>query len=42
MRLAPIPLYVSYHDVWKVTQHLKAVIDNKEYMKFKDERSTVT
>jgi kynureninase len=42
IRLAPIPLYVSYHDVWKVTQHLKAVIDNKEYQKFKDERSTVT
>jgi len=42
MRLAPIPLYVSYHDVWKVVQHLKAVIDNKEYLKFKDERSTVT
>ncbi len=42
MRLAPIPLYISYHDIWKVTQHLKAVIDNKEYQKFKDERSTVT
>ena len=42
MRLAPIPLYVSYYDVWKVAQHLKAVIDSKEYQKFKDERSTVT
>jgi len=42
MRLAPIPLYVTYLDIWKVAQHLKAVIDNKEYQKFKDERSTVT
>jgi len=42
IRLAPIPLYISYHDVWEVAQHLKAVIDNKEYQKFRDERSTVT
>ena len=42
IRLAPIPLYVSYHDVWKVAQHLKAVIDNREYQKFRDERPTVT
>jgi kynureninase len=42
IRLAPIPLYVTYLDIWKVAQHLKAVIDNKEYQKFKDERSTVT
>jgi kynureninase len=42
IRLAPIPLYVSYHDVWRVGQHLKAVIDNKEYLKFRDDRSTVT
>jgi kynureninase len=42
IRLAPIPLYISYHDVWNVVQHLKAVIDMKEYQKFKDDRSTVT
>lgn len=42
IRLAPVPLYISYHDVWKVAQHMKAVIDNKEYKKFTDDRSTVT
>ena len=42
IRLAPIPLYVSYHDVWKVVQHLRAVIDNGEHLKFSDDRSTVT
>ena len=42
MRLAPIPLYVGYHDVWKVAQHLKGVIDNKEYQKYNDDRGTVT
>jgi kynureninase len=42
MRLAPIPLYIGYHDVWKVAQHLKAVIDNKEWQKYSDDRGTVT
>jgi kynureninase len=42
IRLAPIPLYTSYHEVWKVVQKLKAVVDRKEYQKFKKERSTVT
>ncbi len=42
IRLAPIPLYVSYHDVWKVAQHLKAVIDTKEYQNYSEDKSTVT
>ena len=42
IRLAPIPLYVKYHDVWKVTRHLKEIIDRKEFLRFKDEKSTVT
>jgi kynureninase len=42
IRLAPIPLYTSYLEVWKVSQHLKAVIDNKEYYNFTEKRSVVT
>ena len=42
IRLAPIPLYVSYHDVWKVAMHLKAVIDGGEHRAFSDDRATVT
>lgn len=42
IRLAPIPLYVSYHDVWRVAEHLKAVVDGGEHLRFKDDRSTVT
>ena len=34
IRLSPIPLYTSYAEVWEVVQHLKAIIDNKEYQKF--------
>nr|MBD3205817.1 kynureninase [Candidatus Bathyarchaeota archaeon] len=42
IRLAPIPLYISYHDVWKVAQHLKGVIDSKEYENYTKDRGTVT
>jgi kynureninase len=34
IRLSPIPLYTTYQEVWQVVQHLKAVIDNKEYQKY--------
>jgi kynureninase len=42
IRLASVPLYISYRDVWKVTRHLKAVIDNGEHRRFSRERSLVT
>ena len=42
IRLAPIPLYTSYHEVWRVAQHLKAIIDNREYEMFSKERGVVT
>jgi kynureninase len=42
IRLAPVPLYISYRDVWKVSRHLKAVIDNGEHRRFSKERSVVT
>jgi len=42
IRLAPIPLYISYHDVWAVAKHLKAVIDGGEHEAFSDDRGTVT
>ena len=42
IRLAPIPLYVSYHDVWKVALTLKAIIDENEVDNFSKQKSTVT
>jgi kynureninase len=42
IRLAPIPLYISYHDVWTVARHLKTVIDGGEHEAFSDDRGTVT
>jgi len=42
IRLAPIPLYTRYGDVWRVAQHLKAIIDDREYERFSRERGVVT
>lgn len=42
IRLAPIPLYTSYHDVWRVVQHLKGIIDGREYGRFQKTRGVVT
>lgn len=42
IRIAPIPLYNTYHEIWKTTQHLKAVIDNKEYEIFSKKRKTIS
>jgi len=36
IRLTPVPLYTSYVEVWECVQHLKAVIDNKEYELYSD------
>jgi len=34
IRLSPIPLYTTYEEVRNVVQHLKAIIDNKEHLKY--------
>jgi kynureninase len=41
IRLAPVPLYTSFHDVWQVVRHLKEIIDTREYELFPRERDTV-
>lgn len=38
IRLSPIPLYTSYQEIWQVVQHLKAIIDNKEYLKYEADK----
>lgn len=42
IRVAPIPLYTTYHEIWTVVQYLKEIIDNKEYEKFSKERKAIT
>ncbi|MFW9924294.1 MAG: kynureninase [Candidatus Thorarchaeota archaeon] len=42
IRIAPAALYNTYHDIWKIVQLLKQIIDNKEYEKFSSERKAVS
>ncbi len=42
IRMAPIPLYNTYYEVWKVVQHMKAIIDKKEYEKCPKERKQIS
>lgn len=41
VRLAPVPLYTSFRDVWQTAQHLREVIDSGEYQRVSAEREVV-
>jgi kynureninase len=41
VRLAPIALYTSYHDLWQVAQHLRDIIDTGEYLQEPEGRELV-
>ena len=32
VRLAPIPLYTSYHELWQVVRHLREIVERGEYL----------
>lgn len=41
VRLAPVPLYNSFEDVWHTVQKLKRIMDEKRYEKFENKRGVV-
>lgn len=41
VRLAPIPLYTSYHDLWQVAKHLREIIETGEYLRGPEGRELV-
>ncbi|WP_102271998.1 kynureninase [Cytobacillus massiliigabonensis] len=41
IRLAPIPLYNTYEEVWKVVQMLKTIMRERQYEKFSNDRNVV-
>jgi kynureninase len=41
LRIAPIPLYNTYHEIWQVARHLKDIIDKREYERFSKERKAI-
>jgi kynureninase len=42
IRLAPIPLYNSFHEVWQVVDTIHRVVETEEYLKFEDRPDTVS
>jgi kynureninase len=41
IRIAPTPLYNTFHEVWEVVQTLKKIIDTKEYKNYSTNRKTM-
>jgi len=41
IRLAPVPLYCTFEDVWNVVMATKDIMDTGEYLRFSDKRQTV-
>ena len=42
IRIAPVALYNSFEDVWRVAQALREIINQKEYEAFPRERGAVS
>lgn len=42
IRLAPIALYNTYHEVWQVVQYLKKIIEEEKYREFSKERKEIS
>jgi len=42
IRLAPVALYNSYHDVWRAVLHLKEIVDRGEHLLAAGERKPIT
>ncbi len=42
IRIAPVPLYNSYYEVWRTVQLLKEIIDKEEYKQFPRDRKKIS
>jgi kynureninase len=41
VRLAPIPLYTSYHELWRTAQHLREIVESGDYLTLAEGRELV-
>lgn len=41
IRLAPVPLYTTYHDIWQTVQALREIIDTGEHLRLAEGRELV-
>ena len=42
IRIAPIPLYNTYHEIWRVVQHLKEIVEKREYERYSKQRKAIS
>jgi kynureninase len=42
VRIAPTPLYNTYHEIWRLVQHLRDIIEKREYERFSRERKAIS
>ena len=42
IRVAPVPLYNTYQEIWQLVQHMKDIIAKREFEKYPKQRSAVT
>jgi kynureninase len=42
IRIAPVPLTTSYHEVWRVVRHLQEIVDGREYERFDRTRKAIS
>ncbi len=42
IRVAPAALYNTFHQVWQTVQIIKEIIDNQEYLEFRDRKAKIT
>jgi kynureninase len=42
IRVAPVPLYNTYCEIWQAIQHLKKIVDEKEFERFSEKRKAIS
>ena len=42
IRIAPAPLYNTFHEVWQLVQHLKDIIQDREYERIGEQRKPIS
>jgi kynureninase len=42
IRIAPVPLHNTFHEAWQLAQHLKDIIENKEYERIRKRRKPIS
>jgi kynureninase len=42
IRIAPVPLYNTYLEIWEIVQHLKVIIERREYVRFSTQRKAIS